>query len=210
MFQDAYVKLNKQETASIVETLSPYLDGSSFDPSSAIVMARELPFYPGSKFLDLADHRTMPPARRFAILAKDKAHILDFTNQPIYELNNSYPLNLTLENVSDYVRFFFSFVRGRHGRFLIIESVDDIPWREEPAPSGRKAIGKMVAPMSVTSSPAALGATHKLSFQIVAYMLFKDSLFRADIEVADTGQVKILQETLLIEDIPVIDDTLGQ
>lgn len=210
MFQDAYVKLNKQETASVVETLSPILDSASFDPASAIVMSRELPFYPGSKFLDLADHRTLPPARRFAIIAKNKAHILDFTNQPIYELNESYPLQLTIDNVTDYVRFFFSFVRGRHGRFLIIESVDDIPWREEPAPSGRKAIGKMVAPMAVSEIPAPLGAGHTKTYHLSAYMLFKDSLFRADIEVADTGQVKILQETLLIEDIPVIDDTLGQ
>ena len=96
MFQDAYVKLNREETVSIIETLSPHFDGKSFDPSSAIVMARELPFYPGSRFLDIADHRTMPPARRFAIMAKGQAYILDFTNQPIYELNASCPLNLTL------------------------------------------------------------------------------------------------------------------
>lgn len=210
MFQDAYVKLNKQETAKIVDSLSLHLDGSSIDPALAVVMSRELPFYPGSKFLDLADHRTMPPARRFVIIANGNAHILDFTNQPIYQLNESYPIKLTLDNVTDYVRFFFSFVRGRHGRFLIIESVDDIPWREEPAPSGRKAIGKMVAPMNVTEIPAPLGAGHQKTYHLTAYMLFKDSLFRADIEVADTGQVKILQETLLIEDIPVIDDTLGQ
>ena len=66
-----------------------------------------------------------------------------------------------------------------------------------------KAIGKMISPISM-SRPDQGG------YQLVAQMIFKDSMFQAMIEIADDGQVKITEETLLIEDIPVIDDTLGQ
>lgn len=203
MFQDAYVKLDKNETKNLVESLSDYFDGGGFDPASTIIMARELPFYKNSRFLDIADHRMMPPSRRFVILLNNEATVLDFTNMPIYGLNAEAPITLNEKTVIDYVRFFFSFVRGRHGRFIIVESVDDIPWREEPPPTARKAVGKMI-------SPVALGSTEKGVYHLTVHMMFKDSLFQALVDVTPDGQVKITEETLLVEDIPVIDDTLGQ
>lgn len=203
MFQDAYVKLDKNETRDLVERLKDQFDGGAFDPGSTIVMARRLPFYKNSRFLDMADHRLMPPSRRFVIMIKDKATILDFTNAPIYALNSEVPITLNEETVIDYVRFFFSFVRGRHGRFLIVENVDDIPWRDEPPPAARKAVGKMISQVTVTSTETGI-------YHLTVYMIFKDSLFEALVDVMPDGQVIITKETLLVEDIPVIDDTLGQ
>ena len=203
MFQDAYVKLDKAETATWVETLKDNFDGGVFDPGSTVIMARELPFYKNSKFLDIADHRMMPPARRFIVAVKEQNIILDFTNAPIYQLNAQTPIALNNRTVIDYVRFFFSFVRGRHGRFLIVESVDDIPWREEPPPAARKAVGKMISPVLLSNTDDGL-------YHLSANMMFKDSLFQALIDVTPDGEVKITQENLLVEDIPVIDDTLGQ
>ena len=203
MFQDAYTKLDKDATRKIVDSLRSYMDGSAFEPASTIVMTRSLPFYKNSRFLDIADHRSMPPMRRYAIQIGQETTMLDFTNSPIYSLNASVPIHLDADTVIDYVRFFFSFVRGRHGRFLIVESIDDIPWREEPPPAARKAVGKMIAPVTLTGQ---VGDTYNLSAQ----MMFKDSLFQAFIDVTPAGQVTIMKENLLVEDIPVIDDTLGQ
>ena len=203
MFQDSYIKLDKTETKQLVESLKDRFDGGGFDPNSTVIMARELPFYKNSRFLDIADHKMMPPARRFVILLNNQPIVLDFTNSPIYELNSAAPISLNQKTVLDYIRFFFSFVRGRHGRFIIVESVDDIPWREEPPPTARKAVGKMVSPVSLTG-------TENGVYQLNVHMMFKDSLFQSQVEVTPDGQVKILKETLLVEDIPVIDDTLGQ
>lgn len=203
MFQDSYVKLDKNETKALVESLQDSFDGGDFDPASTIIMARELPFYNNSRFLDIADHRMMPPSRRFVILMKNTVTVLDFTNSPIYELNADVPIALNEKTVIDYVRFFFTFVRGRHGRFIVVESIDDIPWREEPAPTARKAVGKMISPISLIS-------TENGAYHMQVHMMFKDSLFQALVDVTPDGQVKITQETLMIEDIPVIDDTLGQ
>ncbi|PZP57484.1 MAG: hypothetical protein DI586_00165 [Micavibrio aeruginosavorus] len=203
MFQDSYVKLDKAQTKDLVEKLKSDFDGSQFDPASTVIMARELPFYKNSKFFDIADHKNMPPARRFVVMLGDQATILDFTNAPIYGLNENAPVALNEKTVIDYARFFFSFVRGRHGRFIIIESVDDIQWREEPPPAARKAIGKMVAPIQLES-------TENGVYRLGIHMMFKDSLFKSIVDIAPGGQVKILEETLLIEDIPVVDDTLGQ
>lgn len=205
MFQDSYVKLNEAETLSLIERTGPIFDGIGFSPDQTLVMARDLSFYPGYRFYDMADHTHMPPARRFVLNKDDDFIVIDFTNVPLYALNQRCPVIISRDTVADYVRFFFQFVRGRHGRFLIVESVDDIAWRDEPPPAARRSIGKMINPLMLLPSDNAGGSYH-----LQAQMVFKDSLFQADITVTPEGHVSLFNEKLLIEDLPVLDDTFGQ
>lgn len=204
MFQDAYIKLDPKETESFLAACGDALEGSSFLSANSVIMKRPLAFYPGFTFYDVADHSTMPARRRFMVAKDQDIVVLDFTNAPIYALNTRAPLILNDDTLLDYVRFFFSFVRGRHGRFLICESVDDIQWREEPPPSARKAIAKMIEPLKISRKDED-GDVH-----VMAQMMFKDALFHTHITVAPNGNIKLSQEKMLIEDIPVLDDTLGQ
>ena len=146
----------------------------------------------------------MPARRRFVIRKERDVTVLDFTNTPIYALNLRVPILLTDETLPDYVRFFFSFVRGRHGRFLICESVDDIQWRDDPPPSARRAVGNMLGPLEVQRRDGD-GTVHFL-----ARMVFKDTLFQTDIAVDPNGTVGISGEKVLVENMPVMDDTFGQ
>ena len=207
MFQDAYIKLDRLEVEELLERTRKSFEGATFNPDNTVVMSRDLPFYPGYKFYDLADHTNMPPARRF-FLAKDgdpEVVLLDFTNMPIYTLNGKVPVQLNRDTVKDYVRFFFTFVRGRHGRFIIVETVDDISWREEPPPAARKSISKLIQPIAFHAADKGDGA-----FYTQAQMMFRDSLFQADVMVKPDGLVQLSNEVLLIEDMPVLDDTFGQ
>lgn len=202
MFQDTYVKLDALETEQILERVNPHMQGSTFDPSHTVIMARDLSFYEGYRFLDIADHRSMPQNRRYVLLSKKDIVVLDFTNHPIYALNAKLPIALDDDNIDDYVRFFFSNVRGRHGRFLITESVEDINWREDPPPSARKAVGKMLHPLEIYRNNG--------GYELKGQMMFKDTLFQADIAVTKDGTVSLSNQQLLIENMPVLDDTLGQ
>ncbi len=210
MMQDAYVKLARAETETILAALNPLFEGGAFEAETSVIMAKPLSFYPGYRLLDITEHKNMTPARRFVILKNGKkpiaeeSTIIDFTNLPIYQLNSQVPISITQENIIDYLRFFFSYVRGRHGRFLVVESVDDIPWREEPPPAARKAVAKMIHEVQLN------GVGSDGAYQISAQMMFKDSLFKADIAILPSGQVTIGNEQLLVEDMPVLDDTLGQ
>ncbi len=204
MFQDAYVKCDRLETEDLLAKLGPHLEGAPFSPDTTVIMTRPLAFYPGYTFIDMADHATMPARRKFVLRKGDDIVVLDFTNAPIYALNERTKLKLTSDTMTDYLRFFFSFVRGRHGRFLICESVDDIHWREEPPPAARKAVAKMLHPLAPDKA-GTNGTTH-----FTAQMIFKDTLFEAEIEVSDSGQVRLFNEKLLVEDMPVTDDTFGQ
>jgi len=209
MFQDAFTKLELDQIAMYLDSINPHLDGSPFDAVETTMLEIDIPFYPGYKFLDVADYSTVPGKRRFILYrpkSSDKAEdvvVLDWTNEPIYTLNHSLPISLDENTVPYYVRFFFTYIRGKHGRFIVAESVDDINWKEDPPPQARKAISKMLMPLAISEAKDG-------KYYLKATMMFRDSLFKADIEVQPNGLVTLSNEELLVEDMPVLDDTFGQ
>lgn len=205
MFQDAFEKLELADIATILDQVNPVLLDTEFDPIETTILAVKMPFYKGYQLLDIADNTEMPPRRRFVVYKdSNNMEVLNFTNEPIYRLNADVPIKLTQKNIYDYVRFFFTYVRGKHGRFILTENVDDIQWKEDPPPSARKAIGKMVIPVDL------IGMGQDGTFHLQATMMFRDSLFKSDIDVHPNGQVSLKNEELLVDDIPVLDDTFGQ
>lgn len=204
MFREAFEKLELADTATILDQVNPLFDGLTFDPVETTVMAIDMEFYPGFKFLDIADHASLPAIQRFVVYSPQKSVVINFTNDPIYMLNRDVPVRLTKDNVEDYLRFFFTYVRGQHGRFLIVESVDDIHWKEDPPPSARKAMGGLIIPVTLNS------VEKNGTFKMSACMIFKDSLFKSNINIKPDGFVELDNEELLVEDVPVLDDTFGQ
>lgn len=204
MFHDAFKKLEMEEVATLLEDINPHFEHAVFDPLQTTILAHDLPFYPGYRFLDIADYSVSPEKRRFVVYKDQDIVILNWSNEPIYALNLKVPIQLTQYNIADYIRFFFTYVRGKHGRFIVSETVDDIAWKEEPPPAARKAIGKMLLPLT------GIAAEEGGIFKTKATMMFRDSLFRADLEIKRNGLVQISNEELLVEDMPVRDDTFGQ
>lgn len=203
MFKDAFIKLDSAKAAKMAETANPHFD-IKFDPERTTVMTHALSFYPGWFIAELTDHDQSPPVMRVAVCSDEGAVVaLNWSNAPIYKLNKSVPLKLDDNTLLDYVRFFFTFVRGAHGRFLIVDNVDDIDWREEPAPAGRKALSKMIEPLTLKSREADGTSI------FTASIIFKDSLFASDIVVKTDGHIEMRNEELLVEDIPVADDVFG-
>ncbi len=203
MFHDAFIKLREEETRQVIEMVNPAVKGKKFSPDTAVVMTYNPPFYPGWQFIDIAEYESIPTLRQFAVINEDEVVILNWTNEPVYELNEKVPISLDIDKVCEYVRFFFTFVKGRHGRFLIAETVDDINWKEEPPPAARKAIGKMISPLEPAGNEDG-------GFLVKACVMFKDSLFKCDIDVKENGLVSISNEELLIEEMPVLDDVFNQ
>ena len=204
MYQDAFKKLKPNEVSEILETYNPLFDGSIFESADTTIMAQDISFYPGLRYLDIADYSCVPPMRRFVVDGPGTNVVLDWSNAPIYQINQDLPIHLDSETVCDYVRFFFNHVRGKNGRFLIAESIDDIRWRDDPPPAARKTIGEMLMPMIVADAKGDGG--YFLSITV----MFKDSLFQCDVDVSVDGQIDLHNEKLLVEDMPVLDDAFGQ
>lgn len=209
VFQNAFKKLELEQTAHLLEEVNPYLEGSSFDPVSTTLMAIDVSFYPGYQFFDISDYNVSPTLRRFVLFKAPqgkemaKVVVLNWTNEPIYMLNHTCPISLNTENVCEYARFFFNYIKGKHGRFIMAENVDDIAWKDEPPPQARKAISRMVMPITLNEEKDG-------NYYCQATMMFRDCLFKADIEVKPNGLVTLSNEELLVEDIPVLDDLFAQ
>lgn len=204
MYQEAFEKLDLADSATILDQIGPLMKGVSFDPVETTIMSADIPFYPGCRLLDISNHTTMPSVRRFAIYSPKKAAIIDFGNEVIYSFNDDLPIKLNEANVTTYVRFFFTYVRGKHGRFIVVENVDDVPWKEDPPPAARQAVGRMIKPIALKE------IDEKGAYHLEVRMVFKDSLFRSDVTVKPDGLITIGNEELLLEDMPVIDDIFGQ
>lgn len=204
MFADAFIKLDSNQAAQMTTLINPSLD-VTYDPAKTGVMIHHLSFYEGYFLAELSDHTVNPPMVRNAICNdKGDVHVINWTNEVIFQLNKTIPITLTDDTAIDYVRFFFTYVRGAHGRFLIIDTVDDIDWREEPAPSGRKALGKMIEPMQLIRRDPDGTRIFRVS------IVFRDSLFTAEAHLKPDGAISMSNEELLVEDIPVADDLIGQ
>lgn len=193
-------KLDPEKSARILSEINAHLDPVPFSMESTTVRAHKLPFYKNYELYELTDLSAVPGARKYAIYKPGDVNVINWTNQSIYETNEKAPIALDRSSVVEYVKFFFNYVRGRHGRFLIIETIDDIRWQVEPPLQGRKVMQEMLEPVTVVSEDEEGG------FVLHAFMVFKDSLFKTKVHVKKDGLVSMSDEELKIEGMPVLQD----
>jgi len=208
MFRDSYKELNAVKIENLIEILNPLLSVSPFEASKTKALSHPLPFYPATQFIEIRKTDINPIFKLNILLplddkkwAADDIYILDGTNKPFYALNKKLPINLTIENVTIYVQLFFEYVRGAHGKFQILNSFDDIEWQEQPAPAAKKALAKMIAPLSIIEED-------QDQFLLKSSIIFKDSLFESDVLVTKEGLITLSNQKILVEDLPVIDSNL--
>ncbi len=206
MFDESFEKLEIDEIASILNAVNKQVEGSVFDPLETNILAISLPFYSGYRFLDIADHATNPPLQRFVFHKDDTREfkIVDWTYKTIYEINSEAHINIDDDNVLEYVRFFFSYVKGRHGRFIICESADNIDWKDEPPAEVKKKLNETLQILKIKKK------NKENVYEIEAFMILKDTLFKTDIYVEPNGCVTISDHEIIIENIPLLDPILGQ
>lgn len=194
-------KLDSDKAAKILEEINPFLEPVPFRPDMTTLRVHPLLFYKEYSLYELTDLSAVPGARKYALYKPGDVNVINWTNQPIYEANEKAPIVINARTVTDYVKFFFNYVRGRHGRFLIIESIDDIRWQIEPPVQGRKVMQEMLSPVTI------VGEEKNGTINLEAFMIFKDSLFKTLIHVAKDGLVSMSGEELKIEGMPILQDT---
>lgn len=203
MFQKAFTKLEDEETEKLLADLNPALEGSDFTSDSVSLFAQDLSFYPGYRLFDLTSHDQVPAARRLVVYKPGTVMVLDGTNTPIQELNKEAPLEIDHKTVLDYVRFYFDSVRGPKGFFRVIESLDDIPWYEEPPQSVRRSMSGMIKPVSLS------GKKNETPYEVHLTLLYSGALFETGVCIDKTGEIRQIKENLLLESLSVIDEIVN-
>jgi hypothetical protein len=194
-------KLGAEKVIRILSEINPRLAPVAFNAESTTIRTQKLPFYKDYMLMELTDLSTVPGARKYVIYKPGDVNVINWTNQTIYETNEKAPIQLNENTIISYVKFFFGYVRGRHGRFLIIETIDDVRWQIEPPAQGRKVMQEMLSPVELEGKGA------DGTFNLGAFMVFKDSLFKTKIHVKPDGLVSMSEEDLKIEGMPILQDT---
>jgi hypothetical protein len=200
---DDWQKTDPENTARILSEINPSLEPIPFREETTTLRTLKLPFYQEHMLVELTDLSAVPAARKYAIYKPGDVNVINWTNQPIYETNEKAPIRLDDKKIVDYVKFFFNYVRGRHGRFIIIETIDDVRWQVDPPAQGRKVMQEMLEPVTLTSQDP------DGTFNLDAFMVFKDSLFKTRVHVKKDGLVSMSSEELKIEGMPILQDAMA-
>ncbi|WP_263375472.1 ankyrin repeat domain-containing protein [Granulicella aggregans] len=177
--------------------------------------AAPLPFYRNVYLVAAEDTGRHGPREQFALLGPDDDFImLDWTNEPIYEANERWGIHLEDDrSVVQYCYFFFHFVRGKLGRFLVTENADRIRWTSEATDEVRDAFRANLETIGEITRPG----NDQIHFKTT--VVFKNALFRTGVLVAASpirirdsdgneekfsfGQLKLYDEELLMEELPI-------
>lgn len=209
MFQDAFKKLDMADTATVLDEIQDHVSASLHDPLETTILATDLSFYPNYQFLALSNAMQSPPIKTHLVYrrAPDRdITLLDYSHDTLYALNKKVPLDLMGVNIIDYVLFFFAYAKGKHGFFNVVQSVDNIQWKENPPQAARRAIGDMISPVTLKSIGK---GQDDGTFYLHMHFTFKNALAHCDVTVTPQGYVSISEEKVLIEDMPLADHVLG-
>ncbi len=198
---DNWQKIEEDQAKQILEEVNKNITPVPFNKEETVLRETNLSFYKGYSLVEMTDMSVVPGAKKYAVYKEGDVNIIDWTNQTIYNVNEMAPLSLTDKHVSEYVNFFFSYVKGRHGRFLVIETADDVRWQEDPPLQGRKVLQEMLKPITIVNKE------DDGSYTLEAFVMFKDSLFKSTVNVKANGDVDMLDEELMIESLPIIQDS---
>jgi len=203
MFKDSFKELKSAKIDDLLKIANSKIDGSDLDAQKTKALTHALPFYAGYQFIELKQLGESP-SRIINIIApldskkwaEDNLFILDGTNKALYALNQDHGILLDDQTVLIYAQFFFHYVHGANGVFQIINNLEDIQWHEEPAMSGRKALEKLIAPLSIKEKSDD-------GFVLIATIIFKNSFFKSDILIKKDGMISLSNQEILVEDLPI-------
>ena len=189
------------------------LDACGFDIPALEALRRRmlvrsvaLGFYPGAHLVVLIDPARAARREVFALVRwGQEVRVLDWSNEPIYRSNRDWALDVGDPGLQvAYIDFFFRLIRGRHGRFFLVETIDDVDLAPHADPAQVAALQRSMQGLR------AIPPSKPDRVAFVGRMLFRDSLFEAVIEIAVEGEalgvIQLSQEVLLLENLPVAED----
>lgn len=198
----AYEKMEGSKARKFIERLNKAWSGSPFEEARTVVHARSLSFAKGWVLAEASDAMAMPEKKCVALDDGKTCMPIEYGPDFIPKFASNQNLYLSHETATDYLRFWFEYARSGTERFVLVENLEDIPWREEPTPQARKSLTKSIIPLTLVS-PSDRG------FLFKATLLFRDTLMASTLEVESTGRVALKDKSVIAESLTVTDSLTG-
>ena len=204
--------LSPDEAKTFLATIAHDLLPIKMPADKTLVQVTALPFYDDYKFYALTDMTLPPPNMRYVLYKDGDLQVMNWTNEPIYEVNEKAPIKLDRKTLVPYAKFFFHYVRGQLGRFIIVEKPEEVVWLDNATDEEKANVAAKLMPVTYK------GIGRDNLFTLTATVVFKNALFKTDIKVAPyemdvfdaeagvpehftIGQMKLTNEDLLLEDL---------
>ena len=214
--------LSPDEARDFLATISTDISPVTLPADKTLVQVASLPFYEDYKFYALTDMSLPPPNVRYLLYKPGDVSVMNWTNEPIYSINERAPIKLDKKTLVPYAKFFFHYVRGQLGRFIIVEKPEEVVWLPKANAKEKADVAAKLMPVTYK------GIGRDNLFTLTCTVVFKNALFKTDIKVAPyemdvfdpeagapehftIGQMKLTNEELLLEELNVpIDPPPGE
>lgn len=133
-------------------------------------IAALLPFYPTCAL------------KSGALRWRNRLVVLDWTNEPFYQLNAAGALCLTPTTAGQYAKFFFDHVRGDDGCFTLVEPGDPIAWLPSASIQHQEAVNNLLQPVTYQGYDAE--GLHRLTATVIFSNYAIAALFRSSFRIA--------------------------
>ncbi len=214
--------LDPAEATKLVEAIAADIAPVKLPADKVTVQVADLPFYDEFKLYAISDTTLPPPNTRYMLYKPGDISLMNWTNEPIYSINERAPIKLDRKTIVPYAKFFFHYVRGQLGRFIIVEKPDEVVWLANANTKEKADVAERLIPVTYK------GLGRDNLYTLTATVIFKNALFRTDIKIAPMemdvfdaelnapehftlGQMKLTNEDLLLEELNVpIDPPPGE
>jgi hypothetical protein len=191
------------ERARILKNLQ--WEAGEDEGTETLIRRAEIGFYREHRLYEVLQRRKL--AARFQqyyfLISAEQLLPLYGESQPIHEVNGRSEALSSSEQAEQYLRFFSSAIRGAEGRFLIIERLREIPWRDAPPDKMRNAIiPKLIA---VASHEVTEEGSGERTWEFEANVCYGSHLFLARFAVRSKGMVEMKGDTEIVEKLAVED-----
>lgn len=194
---DNWNSVTGDELEGFLEQVNPIDNKFKVDKDTTTVAWRQLPFYERVVLVRVKDQSWTPKNLFVYYLTVDgNLYRLNGTSPPIHEVNALAPINVTEENVLEYLRFFCFFVRGEEGPFLITETIDDPDLPVDMDEQTRSVVAG-------TAREATYEGKNEQGFFLCDGVVFySNALFIAKFAVQPTGMIEMLDDEPIAVDLP--------
>ena len=206
----------------LIAAIADEIDPVKLPAGKTSIFAADLPFYEDYKLYMMNDTTLPPPNARYMLYKPGDVSLMNWTNEPIYAVNERAPIKLSRKTMVPYAKFFFHYVRGQLGRFIIVEKPEEVVWLANATDKEKADVAAQLMPVTYK------GIGRDNLYTLTATVVFKNALFKTDIKIAPydmdvfdpelgapehftVGQMKLTNEDLLLEELNVpIDPPPGE
>lgn len=202
------VKTRKHEVLKRIR--AEYLGLENFDDQHIALRTWSPSFYPGYTYYQLTAAPGAGEAVRHCYFLISKTDILYLSGDAgvLFELNRRLPLKLKRDEVIAYLYLYCANTVSTDGRFLVIDEPPDLTFTHEVAEEYQNEVTSQIIQPFITKHT---GKPHDENEQVTQYdvtatVLYGNSLFLSTFTVGADGVTSMIDDELLMTDLPVLSD----